>query len=75
MLTSDFALNWEKNATETMEVMEVILDRRQFGKTQFFEWFSKLKSCMTYIEDAKCMGSTVTSKTEENVDQMKEVFL
>lgn len=41
------------------------------GRIQVFEWFSKLKSGMTSIEDAGCSGHPLTRKTGENVDQLK----
>jgi hypothetical protein len=41
-------------------------------KMQLFGLFSKFKSWMTYVEDAKC---PLASRTEEIVDQVKELGL
>jgi hypothetical protein len=45
------------------------------GKTQFFEWFSKFKSWMTYVEDAKCLRCPLASRREETVHQLKELVI
>jgi hypothetical protein len=35
-------------------------------------WFRKFKNSATSVEDAKCVGCTLTSKTDENWHQVKE---
>jgi hypothetical protein len=38
------------------------------GRTQVFECFSMLKSCVTSVANAECLGCASTGKTDENVD-------
>jgi hypothetical protein len=44
-------------------------------RTQVFEWFSKCKRGVTTVEDGKDLKCTSVSKTNENVDQVKELLL
>jgi hypothetical protein len=43
------------------------------GRTQVSERFSKLKSGVTSVEDPECSGCLSKSKTDENVDRVKEL--
>lgn len=43
-------------------------------KNTIFKWFSKLKSGVTTVEDVQDMKCTSTSKTDENVNQVKELL-
>jgi hypothetical protein len=45
------------------------------ARTQVFEWFSKFKSGVTSGEDAECLEHSSTSKTDENVALVMELFL
>ena len=48
--------------------------RAENGKNTIFKQFSKLKSGVTTVEDAQDVKSTSSSKTDENVDRVKELF-
>jgi hypothetical protein len=65
----NFALNQGKNAMETFEMLKVCFGEETMGGKQVFEWFSKFKSSVTSVEDAKCLGCPLTSKRDENVDR------
>ncbi|PSN32414.1 hypothetical protein C0J52_17540 [Blattella germanica] len=45
------------------------------GKSQAFEWFSKFKRGVTSVHDAGCSGQPTSSKTQENVDRVREIVL
>ena len=45
------------------------------GETQFFEWVSKFQSGVTSDEDDVCEGCPLMGKTDEYVDQVKELLL
>jgi len=42
---------------------------------QVFEWFSIFRRSVTPAEDGTYLGHQTTSKTDENVDQVKELPL
>jgi hypothetical protein len=45
------------------------------GRTQVFEWFSTFKTSVSPVEDAEHSGCQLTSKTGENMDQVKDFVL
>jgi len=45
------------------------------GTTQVFEWLSIFRRSVTPVEDATYLEHQTTSKTDENVDQVKELPL
>ena len=57
------------------ECYEDFLNVERFSRTQVFEWFSKPKISVALVEDAECSGHPLTSKTHENLDQVKEHVL
>jgi hypothetical protein len=42
---------------------------------QASDWFSDFRSSVTSVEDAKCLVHLSASKTDKNVDGMKEFVL
>jgi hypothetical protein len=53
----------------------VAFGEQTMGRTQVFEWFSKFKSDVTTVEDTKDLKCASASKTDEYVDQGKELLL
>jgi len=43
-------------------------------RTQVFEWFSKFRSSVTFVEDGNCLICPLTSKTDENMCCLKENY-
>lgn len=63
-------LKMGENVTEICEVLKVALGEQTVGRTQVFAWFSKLLK--TSVEDTEHPGHLLMSKTDEDVDQVKE---
>jgi hypothetical protein len=61
-----------KNVTETFKMLKVCFGKQTMGRTQVLEWSSKFKSSVTSVEDDVHSVHPSMSKTDENVDQMKE---
>jgi hypothetical protein len=53
---------------ETFEMLYVAFGDQTMGRTQVSEWFTKFKSSVISVEDAKRAGRPLTSKTNANVD-------
>jgi hypothetical protein len=43
--------------------------------TQVLEWFSTFRNGVTSVEDVECLGCPLTSRTEQNVDHMRDLVL
>jgi hypothetical protein len=50
MYGANVPLNWEKNATETFEMLKVGFGDQTMRRNQTFEWLSKFKSSVTCAE-------------------------
>jgi hypothetical protein len=55
-----------KNATGTFRKFEVAFIEQPVGRTQVFDWYSKFKGSVTYVEDAECLECPLTSKTDDS---------
>jgi len=60
---------------ETFKMLEVAFREQTVGRTQVFEWLFKFKSSMTSVEDSERSGRPSTGKTDEDVEQLKELVL
>jgi hypothetical protein len=45
------------------------------GRIQVFEWFSTFKTSVSSVEDGEHSGCQLTSKTDENMDQVNDFVL
>jgi hypothetical protein len=64
-----------RNAVEIFQVLKISLWNTVNGNNIVFEWFSKFRSGVTSVENAKHLGCPSMSKTDENVDQVKKLVL
>jgi hypothetical protein len=55
-------------------MLKVAFGEETMGKTQVFEYYSKLRSSVT-VENVECLGCSLTSKTDENMDRVQELVL
>lgn len=60
---------------ETFKMLEVAFREQTVGRTQVSEWLFKFKSSVTSVEDSECSGYPSTGKTDEDVEQVKELVL
>jgi len=70
-----FCFLLDKNATETVVILNTPYKDDAMGKTQVYEWFSRFKNGDTLIEDKPRFGRPSTSRTDENVVKVKEIVL
>jgi hypothetical protein len=69
-----FSFKLGENAMETFKMLKAALGQQIMRRTQvFWGWFSKVKSCVSYVKDAESLGHLLMSKTDENVSRVKEL--
>jgi hypothetical protein len=54
-------------------MLKVAFGEQTVGRTQAFDWFSKFKSGLISVKDADHSGHPMASKTDENMDKVKEL--
>lgn len=69
-----FSFKLGTKTVDTFRVYEVALSEHVVWP-QVFESFSKLKICMSSVEDIKCLGHELLSETDGNVDLLRELVL
>lgn len=60
---------------ETFKKLEVAFREQRVGRTQVSEWLFEFKSSVTPVEDSECSRCSSTGKTDEDVEQVKELVL
>jgi hypothetical protein len=71
---SKYSFKLGTEAADTFRVSEVALSELVVWP-QVFESFSKLKICVTPVEDIKCLGHALLSEIDGNVDLLSEPVL
>lgn len=70
-----FCFKPRQTATETFRMLKLALGRQAVPRTQVFMLFLKFRCCVTTFEYAKYLGHPSASKTDEDVDWVKEYGL
>jgi hypothetical protein len=60
--------------TETLEMLREAFGEHSLRRTALFEWHSRFKVGRVSVEDDKRSGRTSTSKTTENVEEIRELI-
>lgn len=73
MSESNVVSDWLKMLCKL--VLEACIECQTMERTQVCIWFSKFKNCVTYFENARCLGHPLMNKTDNSVAQVKELLL
>jgi transposase len=63
-----------KTASETHEMLKTAFGDNAMGRTQSFEWFSRFNRGKTSVEDSERSGRPSTGRTDENVENVREII-
>jgi len=63
-----------KSVTETFEMLKVAFREGAMGRTQMLEWWKRFKEGQTSVDDDPRSGRPSTSKTDDNVANVREVI-
>jgi hypothetical protein len=69
-----FCFRLGKPAWETHEMLKTAFGDNVMGRKTKFEWFSRFKLGETSIEDSERPGRPSTGRTDENVENVREIF-
>jgi hypothetical protein len=64
----------KKTPTQCFQVLKVVYNGNVMSCTQVFEWHKRFVEGRGEVEDNKRPGHSLTSKTEENVEKISEIF-
>jgi len=64
----------EKSVTETFEMLKITFREEAMCRTQTYEWRKRFKEGRTSVDDDPRSGRPSTSKTDENVAEVREVI-
>ena len=67
-----FCFRLGKTETEAREMLQKAFKEEALSPTQAFEWFARFKRGEMSIEDHPYSGRPPTSRTDENVDKIRE---
>jgi hypothetical protein len=67
-----FCVKLSKSATETLEMLREAFGEHALSRTAVFEWHPRFKSGRGSVEDGKRSGQRSTSKTTENVEEIRD---
>lgn len=70
-----FCFLFGKNAADTVLMLKTAYKDDAMGKTQVYEWFSRFKNGDMSIDDKPRSGRPSTARTDENVEQIRELVL
>jgi hypothetical protein len=62
-----------KSVTETFEMLEITLGEEAMCRTETYEWWKRFKADRTSVDDDPCSGRASTSKTDDNIANVREV--
>jgi transposase len=60
---------------KTVVMLETAYKKAALGKTQVYEWFSRFRNGELSLADKPCSGRPSTSRTDENIAQIRELIL
>jgi len=63
-----------KSFTETFEMVKIAFREEAMGRTQTYEWWNRFKEGRTSVDDDPRSGRPSTSKTDDNVANVREVI-
>lgn len=63
------------NGARTLEMLEKCFGNDSLKKTVVYQWHERFKSGRESIEDDERSGRPSTSKTDENIDEVKEMLV
>ena len=69
-----FIVKLGKTATENYDFLRIVYVDDSLSRTQVFEWFKKSKKGREVIQDDPGFSRPRTSKTDGNVDKIREII-
>ena len=63
-----------KSVTETSEMLKIAFGEEAMCSTQTYEWWKRFKEGRTSIDNDPRSGRPLTSKTDDNVEKVREVI-
>lgn len=69
-----FCVKLSKTPSETLEMLRQAYGSDCLSRTSVFEWHSRFKSGRESVDDNWRSGRPVTSKTDDNVDKVRDVI-
>ena len=69
-----FCVKIGKSVTETSEMMKIAFGEEATCSTQTYEWWKRFKEGRTSVDDDPRSGRPSTSKTDDNVEKVREVI-
>lgn len=63
-----------KSVTETFEMLKIAFREETMCRTQTYEWWKRFREVRTSVDDDPRSGRPSTSKTDDNVAKVREVF-
>jgi transposase len=69
-----FCVKIEKSVTETFEMLKIAFGEDAICRTQTYEWWKRFKEGRTSVDDDQRSGRPSTSKTDDNVANVREVI-
>jgi len=72
--TSDLLQTWDRSYRNIQNIGSSFY-RADSGKNRVSEWLFKFKRSVTSVEDSERSGCPSTGKTDEDVEQVKELLL
>lgn len=69
-----FCFKLGKSPTETFAMLREAFEEHSLNRTQVFEWYARFKAGRTSLEDDHRSGRPSTSKTDENVEKIRQLI-
>lgn len=69
-----FCFKLKKSLSESVEFLQQAFRDDALSQTTYFEWFKQFKDGRIFVEDNEQPGRPLTSKTNENVANVCEIF-
>jgi len=63
-----------KSVTEKFEMLKIAFREEATGRTQTYEWWERFKEGRSSVDDDPRSGRPSTSKTDDNVANVREVI-
>ena len=69
-----FCFKLGKTATECYEMLKKAFGEQAMGRSQTFQWFSRLKAGWTSTDDDESSGQPVSSSTPEMIKRVRQII-
>ncbi|KAG5344564.1 SETMR methyltransferase, partial [Acromyrmex heyeri] len=70
-----FCCKNEIKCSDTLKMLQKCYGDDTLSKTQVYQWYERFKSGREAVEDDACPGRPSTSKTDENVDEIRQLLI